>query len=161
MVAGFRPKHFSLIGAIVLGVLLLASCSQPKAAVIEDVGPEPSAECRKGVTGLLGVGAEVLKCGLLTGSSTLQAVGAMKISRFVASEAGWPVSHLIVAQSDGGRWHVVLSASKDWIKNEAGYVGIEFIDDSYRFPGYWAAVNKRDDGRPGILISLTYMRPNG
>ena len=77
------------------------------------------------------------------------------------NEAGWPISRLVVGQLEGGQWHTVLSASKDWIRNDAGYVGIEFIDDSYSFSGYWAAVAQRDDGERGILISLTYMLPNG
>jgi hypothetical protein len=149
-----------LIGGIILGTFTIGSCSKTKVP-ITDTESSISAQCRTGVVKLLGPDAEVVKCGRLTGTDTVQAIGLLKIKQLPVTGDGWPVSRLVVAQFRNDRWQSILTASKDWIRNDAGYIGLDYIDDSYQVFGYRAALSESKAGPAALLLSLSFLRPNG
>lgn len=147
------------IGVIVLGTISLVACSHPNGSAVRD--SQTSVECLDGVKTFLGPNSEVLKCGPLNGTDAVEAVGIVKLKKLSVNSDGLPVSQLAVVRFDGGRWRSVLTASDHWIRNEAGYIGIDYIDDSYRFVGYRAALDDAGDGKTGLLLSLSFLQPNG
>jgi hypothetical protein len=74
---------------------------------------------------------------------------------------GLAVSQLAILRHEPSGWRVVLTASKE-VQNEAGYVGIDYIDDSSPNFGYRVLFpDQRDDGKKVFSISLSYMRKDG
>jgi hypothetical protein len=110
---------------------------------------------------VLGPDAEIVKYGRLNGTNTVEAVGIVKIKGLALNGEGIPVSQLAILRLDP-RWRLVLRASEDWIKNDAGYVGIDFIDDSFRISGYRAKLsNQTTDGEAGFMLDLSFLLPGG
>jgi hypothetical protein len=114
------------------------------------------AEARKA----LGPDAEVLKCGRLTDGAHLETVAALRLRRFPAN-GEIPVSKLVILRQNAPEWQVELSVDQ-WIRNEKGYLGIEFIDDSAEHAGYRVKLSDhRSDDTQGFTLQLRYLHGNG
>jgi hypothetical protein len=90
----------------------------------------------------------------------------VRLRQFRETADGIPVSKFVVLrQVSSSGWSIVLTADKNWIRNDAGYVGFEAgssIDDSYRITGYRVSFfDHNSDGVPGFTISLYYLTPSG
>lgn len=119
--------------------------------------------CLEAAKTTLGPDAEVLKCGHLTGTDALETVAVIRLKQFEETEDGVPISKFVFLRQEKSRWTVELSVDrKNWIKNSAGYIGIDFIDDSADFIGYRASFSdRRSDGFPGFTIYLYFLAPSG
>jgi hypothetical protein len=134
----------------------LTDSAQPKSA------NTPTQSCLAAAKKALGPNAEVLKCGHLTGTKGLETVAAIMLKQPSGDVDGIAVSKLVVLRRTGSVWDVALTNDKKWIRNDAGYLGIEFIDDSDQSIGYLASFsNSRSDGVAGFTIYLYYLYSNG
>jgi hypothetical protein len=72
---------------------------------------------------------------------------------------------VILRQASSCRWNTELTADKNWVRNDAGYVGFDAdssIDASYHITGYRVSLEDRNsDGTPGFTVYLYYLTPGG
>jgi hypothetical protein len=113
-------------------------------------------ECLKAARQVLGPNAKVLKCGELNQPGILESVAAIaKRPKSIAVE-GIFARDLVILRREAGEWKTVLRASR-LIQNDAGYVGIEYIDDCSPL---WAEriefSDKRPDGQKGLVVSIQW-----
>lgn len=103
----------------------------------------------------MGSGAEVVKYGRLADAKHLDGVAVVRIRPVKNNRL--LVSDLAILRWDGTGWKPVLRGSKS-ITNDAGYIGIDYIDDSFRFYGYEASfADRRSDGKQGFVLVLSYL----
>jgi hypothetical protein len=103
----------------------------------------------------LGPNAELVKYGQLGNANDPGGVTVVKIRP--GKDQRLLVKDLAVLRWVGNDWKPVIRASK-WITNDAGYIGIDYIDDSFRFYGYEAQVaDVRSDGKSGFVLLLSYL----
>jgi len=159
-------------------VLDLDSADSPDPSAGRDPsGPSPSAastsnrelnsaavgSCRQAGKAALGPAAKILKCGKLIGQRSLDAIAAIPLRQYPDTGDGIAVSSLVILQRQKTKWKVVLRADrKNWIRNSAGYIGIDFIDDSADFVGYRVSFsNEEAPAAPKFTIWLSYLRRSG
>jgi hypothetical protein len=98
----------------------------------------------------------VLRCGELNQAGILETIAATLVSQRVRSSEGVAAKNLVILRRDRDGWKVALRASR-LIQNNAGYVGIEYIDDCSPF---WANHiefgENRPDGRKELVVSLQW-----
>ena len=139
--------------------------SGSKAAV---ASPAVQASCREAARALLGPKGLVLDCGHLTGPGAIEAVIAVPTPGLAPDWAGVPVSGLLVARRESGRWIRELSVDQlRGVYNRVGYVDMYFKVDCVA-PGPFRIqleTNRpeADLGLPalGFGIWLTYLTPRG
>jgi hypothetical protein len=161
----------SFLGHLALALTILAACccSGPATraedaapgAVHEAHGedPHPPQGCLDAARRLLGLQAEIIRYGRLNGPEAPEAV--VKLGNLATTKEGIPISRLVVLRFEAPIWKPVLDVSKQ-ITNAAGYIGIDYIDDSYVFHGYRLVLkNQRPDGKPGITMDLSYLNGGG
>jgi hypothetical protein len=109
--------------------------------------------CAAAAIAALGPEADVLRCGTWSGVGSPQALAVLKLKSVPSSKGCMPVSRMIILGLDARGWKTVLDGAKE-IQNPVGYIGLDFIDDSYQFLGYCLdAEDQRSDGGPGLTFS--------
>jgi hypothetical protein len=85
------------------------------------------------------------------------------LQKFRTTADGIPLSKfVIIKEVSDSHWSAELIGDNNWIRNDAGYLGLEFIDDSERFSGYRVSVEEhRSGGVPGFTFYVYYLAPNG
>ena len=122
----FQP-HKGLLSAGVASAFLSLLCA---AVAFGQPGSSSRAQsCLAAARKALGPQAEVLKCGDLTGNNVLETVAATRIKRFHTTEKGVPISKLVVLRSDKPDWDVELTVADRVMRNQVGYVAMDYIDD--------------------------------
>ena len=117
--------------------------------------------CTAGAKSVLGDSASVLRCGDLTARGGLEAIAVTPLSGVTQSQGQVAVSRVVVIRKGSSRWSTELNAQKQ-ITNPVGYLGIDYIDDSYSPPGYLLAVqDHRSDNSPGLTLWFTEISPKG
>jgi len=76
----------------------------------------------------------MVKCGSIH-DSALEVVAIVRVQGLREDSDGIPISRLAILKRQSGRWVSELNVNEE-ITNEAGYVGIDFIDDSHSAPYY-------------------------
>jgi len=118
--------------------------------------------CSDAAKKALGFEGEVVRCGYLTGADTLEAVAVLRLEQFRDRGDSIAVSKLVILRQNSPEWNVELTADRGWIRNSAGYVGIEFIDDSEQIFGYRASFSdRRSDDVAAYTIYLNFLSPTG
>jgi len=153
------------IFGVILGTISLVSCSHSSMKDNPVENPEKvSTECHDAVKAVLGPTAEIVKYVPPIGRATdaAEAVAIVRLKDLPANANGLPVSQMAIFRFDGPRWRPVLRTSKDGIVNDAGYVGVDYIDYSYHIFGYRVSLSdRRGDGKPGVDLFLSYLVPSG
>ena len=131
-----------------IGFILLVSCSKPTSnpsapipeasAPQAPVGESDRESCTQAGRGLFGPNSEMLKCGRFSDRDHLEAVVAIRVHGLNDNKDGIPVSKLAILRRSNARWEAALNVDGDRGTNSAGFVGINFIDDSHPFPYYRA-----------------------
>lgn len=77
-------------------------------------------------------------------------------------ETGMTIWKMVILRHEPKGWRTALTASRE-IQNEAGYVGLDYIDDYFRFMGYQLGLSdERSDHKKAFLVDLVYIeRPDG
>ena len=151
--------------AVCSGVLFLCSSSFTSVYGLEQKQSSGSdadiKSCLSAAKKALGPTAEVLKCGKLTGREGLEAVAALRIRRLKQTPENVAVSRLVVLRRSRSGWKKELNVHRE-ITNSAGYVGIDFIDDSSEYHGYYVSFSDhRSDDTPAFVMYLSEIEPNG
>jgi hypothetical protein len=105
---------------------------------------------------VLGPSAKVLKCGELNQAGVLESVAAITVTPKSHAVHGVFARDLVILRRDAGDWKIALRASR-LIRNDAGYVGLEYIDDCSPFWG--DALNfsdTRPDGKKAFTLSIQW-----
>jgi hypothetical protein len=145
--------------ATTLLLVYLYSCSH--FAKNEDSVSLISEDCFDAARKILGAGVQVAKYGNLLRKKSIEVVAYTKLSTSKTNSKGITASRLVVLQKTNTHWDIILDASKQ-IKNQAGYIGIDYIDDSQDYPGYLVSFyDKRSDGVSGFSIQFSYLRRDG
>jgi hypothetical protein len=131
----------------IFAVSLCVSCSKSKPASppttlqasIQNlpIDANRKGECLQAARKLLGPDGQVLKCGHLVDPTVLEAVVVSRVPGLKDNKDGIPVSKLLILREIGTQWKSELEVDRE-ITNSAGYVGINFIDDSHPYPYYRA-----------------------
>jgi hypothetical protein len=121
--------------------------------------------CQEGLDAgkkVLGEHAEIVKCGALNNPQVQEVVAALPIEHTQSTRAtGLSVVQLVILRHEASGWRAVLTASKQ-IQNDAGFVGIDYIDDSAHFLGYRVLFpDQRDDGKKAFTLSFSYLGKDG
>lgn len=82
----------------------------------------------------LGPRAEVLKCGAIH-DSDLEVAAITRVQGLRDDNDGIPIARLVILKRESGSWVTELNINEE-ITNPAGYVGIDYIDDSQEEPYY-------------------------
>jgi hypothetical protein len=118
-------------------------------------------ECITAAKKILGEHAEVLKCGVLNDANVLESVAILRAVNTSDRRSGVDISQLVVLRREASGWKVALSVSKQ-IKNQAGFIGIDYIDDSAPFYGYRVVLaDQRDDGKKAFVLNFSYLLKGG
>ena len=120
-----------------------------------------AASCLQAAKKELGPAAVVLKFGNLTGTSALGCVAGVPLKQSRNTADGTPVSSFVILrQSLSPGWKTELTGDKSWMRNDTGYLGLEFIDDSHPSAGYRIGFkDRRSDGEPGFVLYVYYLSP--
>jgi hypothetical protein len=98
-----------------------------------------------------------MKYGDLNRTGTPEAIAGVRLRRFADKANGIPLISLAVLRRIGNSWIPVLRGDRQ-VRNEAGYIGIDYVDDRFAFYGYRILLtDRRSDGSVGFTIALTYM----
>jgi hypothetical protein len=119
-------------------------------------------ECLEAARKILGEHAEIVKYGTFNEGSTQEAVVVLRKEHGqIKGQVGLAVSKLVILRHEATGWKVALTVSKQ-IQNGAGYVGIDYIDDSAPYYGYQVRFSdQRDDGKKAFTLNLSYLSRNG
>jgi hypothetical protein len=111
-------------------------------------------DCLDAAKKALGEDAKVLRCGALN-TPDIQEVIAVLPAGFPSNEStGIAVRKMLILRKEPSGWRTALTAERE-IQNEAGFVGIDYIDDSFHYFGYWLVLSdKRSDGAKAMDIDL-------
>lgn len=152
------------IAAGILASLLSFGCSgrtdaQANALPSAEFNAKPSPEdCAAAARAELGAASVVLRSGTLSDTAVPEVLAALKLKSAPTRPGCTPVTRLALLRKAAGRWTVALDASKE-IRNPFGYVGMDFIDDSYQFFGYCVDIeNHRSDNTRAFTLFLTYLK---
>jgi hypothetical protein len=157
--------------SLALAVLVLWSCAKPVPHVDASPNPENSAgkedpadpprDCVEVVRQILGPQAEIVKYGNLDNPSVPEAVAVIRLRRTLDGAAETPISQAVILRRSTAAWKPALRIGKQ-ITNEAGYIGIDYVDDSYDFHGYrFVLHDRRPDGGRGLTVELSYLNSGG
>ena len=161
---GFKMR--ALIKVVVWSAaLVLCGCARESASAAIQQKPSVSESDTRSCLGAakkaLGLSAEVLKCGHLTGGDALEVVAAVPLKSVKRRGDDVPVSQLAILRERKSGWSAELSVNKQ-IKNSAGYIGIQFIDESAKELGYYVSFSDhRSDETRGFVIFLSEIAPDG
>jgi hypothetical protein len=102
----------------------------------------------------------VLRCGHV-GDGALEVLSVKKLKTVPVRKACIPVSRLVILRQEKAAWQTALDAGVA-MKNPAGYVSTEYIDDAGQFFGYCLELgDSRSDGVRAFTVSLTDINPKG
>ncbi len=162
--AGFYHRKMALLP------LLLFLCFGNARA--QPTTSTPAQRCLDAAKKALGPDAQVLKCGHITGTDALEAVAAIRLKQFRTTADGVPISKLVILREQKSRWVVELTADKNWIRNNIGYLSdatadsaqlIRFLASySAHFIGYRVSFSdRRSDEASDFTIWLYILSPTG
>jgi hypothetical protein len=131
----------------------------------QSAGLSQAQSCLEAARKALGPGAEIIKCGHLTGRDELETVAIIKLKPFPKTCEGVAVSKLEVLEEHNPQWDVELTVEQ-WAHNQVGYMALDFIDDSPQFErdfvGHcvWLS-DSIDAGKPGFAIFMAFLFRSG
>jgi len=112
-------------------------------------------DCLAAARKALGIRAQVVRCGELN-TPGIQEVVAVLPAKY-PGYPGMAIWKMVILRQEPSGWHIALTAARD-IQNEAGYVGLDYIDDDSKFMGYQLDFSdKQLDKQKGLDFFLTYI----
>lgn len=119
-------------------------------------------ECLGVAKKALGNQAEAVKCGELNTPGVPEVVAVLPARFPHNGDSEMTIRKMVILRKESSGWRTVLTASRQ-VQNEAGYVGLEYIDDYFKFMGYQLRLSDvRSDGKKAFDVNLIYIeRANG
>lgn len=159
-----------MLAAACLFMLSVAGCKKnspqqtpPRGTVTSSSNPVSSAlnqqqkECLAEAQKALGMKAQVVRCGELNTPGIQEVVAVIPAEYPPSSDTSLKIWKLVILRHEPTGWRTVLTASRE-IQNEAGYVGLEFIDDDFKFMGYQLRLrDERPDESTVFAVNLIYI----
>jgi hypothetical protein len=109
--------------------------------------------------GLIGSKAELIRFGHLSVGAPLEGVAILRLGQ-TSKHLEVPVSRLIILRLNGSDWTTVFDAGRE-MTNPAGYVGLDYIDDDFKFEGYDVALNEKgSDAEDRFTLYFTLLGPD-
>lgn len=138
----FLPAAIEFVAGCSKAKLDQRQMSREQASQSITDGTSGSALCIQAARRELGPNGIVLKCEDLIGDKGLEAVVAVRVPGLKDNTLGVPVSALKILRRRGSGWDSQLNVDQE-ATNNAGYIGADFIDNSYPFPYHWANFTDR------------------
>jgi hypothetical protein len=114
-------------------------------------------DCLVAARAALGLHAQVLKCGELNTPDIQEVVAVLPATYPHSRGPDVPIWKLVILRHEPSGWQTALTAARQ-IQNQEGYIGIEYIDDYFRFMGYQLGFRDEDQGQERTFgIVLTYI----
>jgi len=102
----------------------------------------------------LGTEVKVVRCGALNTPAVQEVVAVLQANFPPHPGNGVAIRKMEILRKEKSGWRISLTATKE-VKNEAGYVGLNYIDDYSHYFGYWLTLSDtRSDGTKAMLIDL-------
>jgi hypothetical protein len=108
---------------------------------------------------LIGSGAELIRFGHLSKGAPLEGVAILR-SQKSSRMGGIPIASLSILRRDGATWVRVFEANRE-MRNPEGYVGLDYIDDGWKFEGYDVSLSdKGSDNTDRFTLYFTQLGPD-
>jgi len=117
--------------------------------------------CIKAAKAALGPKAIVLGYGNIGTKEDEEAFAALRLESIRASKGCIPVTEIVIMRQGSDGWRTIFEARRHMqIKNPEGFVGIEYIDDSFDYPGFCLDITTRKPSEP-FSFALTFLKNGG
>jgi hypothetical protein len=114
-------------------------------------------ECLAEARKALGINAQVLRCSELNTPGIQEVVAVIPAKYPPSSDTSLKIWKLVILRHEPKGWRTALTASRQ-IQNDAGYIGLEFIDDDFKFMGYQLRLSdERSDDHTVFAVNLIYI----
>jgi hypothetical protein len=111
-------------------------------------------ECLAAAQKALGVQAQVVRCGELNTPGIQEVIAVLPYKLLPSKADSIPIRKMAILRKEPSGWHTSLTAARE-VQNEAGYVGLDYIDDDFHYFGYWLTIsNEHLDNATELLIDL-------
>jgi len=113
----------------------LKPVSSSSPVVVSKPTQQQRQDCQVAARKALGAHARVLRCGEIN-IPGVQEVAAVLPAQYPQSPDNYlAIWKMVILRHEPSGWRTELTASRE-IRNGAGYIGLDYIDDSFRFMGY-------------------------
>lgn len=136
------------LAVAVLCLLSLAGCKKASRKQITTPQPVQSSpnpvssattqqqqDCLVAARKALGIKAQVVRCGELNTPGVQEVIAALPAKYPPGDYSELAIWKMVILRHEPSGWRTALTASRE-IQNEAGYIGLEYIDDYFHFMGY-------------------------
>jgi hypothetical protein len=149
---------------VIVCALPVAGCkknSQHQLALPSQVSSAPTEaqqqDCLDAARKAMGAEALVVRCGDLNTPGVQEVVAVLPAKYPPSRETGMTIWKMVILRHEPTGWRTALTASRE-IQNEAGYVGVEYIDDYFDFMGYQLRLlDERSGHKKAFDVSLVYI----
>ena len=126
------------------------------------ISEEQKRDCLITARKALGTQAKVLRCGELNTPGVSEVVAVIPAKYPHAQDTYLTIWKMVILRHENSGWKTVLTASRE-IKNEAGYVGLDYIDDYFHYMGYQLSLSDElPDHTKALVVDLVDIeRPDG
>jgi hypothetical protein len=111
-------------------------------------------DCLSAAKKALSSQAKVLRCGAFNSPGVQEVVAVLPANFPTKNGDGVAIRKMVILRKEPSGWRLALTAARE-VRNEAGYVGLNYIDDYSHYFGYWLTLSDtRPDGTKAMLIDL-------
>ena len=137
---------------LLMVTMLLAGCSSPS----PEMDSKLRTDCVRVAKEKIGAMAELIEFGSLSPRSPTECVAVDRINEMSDPKKLF-VRRLVILRRVANGWTVALDVAKD-ITNPEGFVGIDYIDDAFKFEGYRVDLARQGfNGASRFTIAVTYL----
>jgi hypothetical protein len=142
--------------AFVVVIGSAVALAQPRAHELARLNQQACVDAAKAT---LGQGAILLRCGELNGAGIQEAVVALGLKPI--SRRCTAVSELRILRHEAAGWKTAFQADRQFqIKNPAGFVGIDYIDESDAYRGFCVDITEHK-AQERFSIALSFIVADG
>lgn len=113
-------------------------------------------DCLVAARKALGIKAQVVRCGTLNTPGVLEVVAVLPAKYPTSRDSSLAIWKMVILRHEPSGWRTALTASRQ-IQNEAGYVGLEYIDDYFHFMGYQLSLWDKRPDKKAFGMDLVYI----
>jgi hypothetical protein len=108
-------------------------------------------DCSSAAKNALGSQAKVLRCGTFNSPDVQEVIAVLPANFPTKDGSGIAIRKMMILRKEPMGWRVAVTAARE-IQNEAGYVGIDYIDDYFHYYGYWLTFSDAHSNDVGLMI---------
>jgi hypothetical protein len=95
-----------------------------------------------------------VRCGELNTPGIQEVIAVLPYKLPPSKGDSIPIRKLVILRKEPSGWRTSLTAARE-VKNEAGYIGLDYIDDDFHYFGFWLTISDAHlNGAKEMLIDL-------